>query len=425
MADTAACIIAGMGDEAAVRVRRGLSALLHRGPIAASGGDPGLEAPWAALVLGTAAHALDYDDVLDPAASHISAVLMPSLLALSRDIQATGSALIDAYIIGVQVQTLLAEAVNMSHYTQGWHTTSTLGAPAAAAACARLLGLDGESCRHALSIACSLSGGFKRQFGTNTKPFHAGLAAKNGLIAARMAQAGLTADPAPFEGERGFRDLMAGQGSLGFGPAAEKLEARPPAPAPAIWQKRYPCCASTHRAIDAVLELKRIHHIEAADIVRIDTAVSEAAVRNLMYDRPVNIMQARFSMPYCLAAAALDGDLSLSTFTPEALSRKDILSFLPRVTMASDPDQPHDMPATEKSWANVTIATASGSYSMKVVDPRGYPERPLTEAELEAKFRDCASFAGAASNTEEYSSWRGISREPDVSRLYHGLWPKH
>src|SRR5690606_19866709 len=103
--------------------------------------------------------------------------------------------------------------------------------------------------------------GFKRQFGTNTKPFHAGLAAKNGLIAARMAQAGLTADPAPFEGERGFRDLMAGQGSLGFGPAAEKLEARPPAPAPApaIWQKRYPCCASTHRAIDAVLELKRIH----------------------------------------------------------------------------------------------------------------------------------------------------------------------
>lgn len=422
MADTVACVIAGMGDEAVLRVRRGLSALLHQGSIAESSGYPDLEAPWAALVLGTAAHALDYDDVLDPAASHISAVLIPSLLALSKDNEASGSALVDAYIIGVQAQMLLAEAVNMSHYTKGWHTTSTLGAPAAAAACARLLGLDAERCRHALSIACSLSGGFKRQFGTNTKPFHAGLAAKNGLIAARMAQAGLTADPAPFEGERGFLDLMAGQGSAGFSLAAKKLEALPAAPVPAVWQKRYPCCASTQRAIDAVLELKRVHRIESEDIVRIDTIVSEAAVRNLMYDRPINVMQARFSMPYCLAAAVLDGDLTLSTFTPEALSRADIRSFLPRVSMAADPAQPHDMPATEKSWANVTITTASGSCTMKVINPKGYPEHPLTEAELEAKFQDCASFAGTQPGAGVYSSWRNISAAPDASTLYRSLW---
>ncbi len=236
-----------------------------------------------------------------------------------------------------------------------------------------------------------------------------------------MAQAGLTADHAPFEGEHGFRDLMAGPDSAGFGQALKKLEAQPPAPTPGVWQKRYPCCASTHRPIDAVLALMQEHHLAPHDILHIDAAVSAAAVGNLMYTHPENVMQARFSMPYCLAAAALDGDVTLSTFTTPALSRSDLMAFLPRITMTSDPAQPKDMPATEKSWATVTIKTATRSFTMKVIDPKGYPQNPLTEADLEAKFRDCVSYAGATRIPVGYAYWRSLSQQADILTHYETL----
>lgn len=420
--DTVACMIAGAPDEATRRVGAGAGAWGKGGLASRVGAAEGLDAPWAALCNATAAHALDYDDVLDPAASHVSAGLVPALLALAEEIDASGAALVDAYIVGVEVQECLAEAVNMAHYALGWHTTLTFGAPSAAAACGRLLGLDAEAMRNAVSLATSLAGGFKRQFGTNAKPFHAGLAAQHGIVAARMAAAGLTADPQAFEGERGFLDLMAGPGAAGFAAALRRLEGTTPAVnAPGVWLKRYPCCASTHRAVDAVLTLCREHRLGHADIARIDTVVSEPAVRNLMYVRPGNEMQARFSMPFCLAAACIDGDLRLATFRREAIGRADIAAFLPRVTMVTDPEQPADMPSTVKSWATTTVTTADGRrFVLKVVDPKGYPDNPLSEAELEAKYRDCAS-GQPASVGAAYTAWRRIAAAPKVRPVCAGL----
>jgi len=415
--DTVACLIAGAGDEAARRVCAGTAAWGANGAATRAGIPGGVDAPWAALFNGTAAHALDYDDVLDPAASHVSAVMVPSLLALAEEIDASGAALVDAYIVGVEVQECLAEAVNMVHYARGWHTTLTLGAPSSAAACARLLGLDAAQTRNALGLATSLAGGFKRQFGTNAKPFHAGLAAKNGILAARMAAAGLTADTAAFEGERGFLDLMVGPGAAGFDAVLRRLSGAPAVVAPGVWLKRYPCCASTHRAVDAVIALCREHRLAAPDVARVDTLVSEPAVRNLMYVRPQDEMQARFSMPYCVAAACLDGDLRLGTFRRDAIARADIAAFLPRVTMASDPLQPADMPSTVKSWATTTITTADGRrLSAKVVDPKGYPDNPLAEDELADKFRDCAAGQPEAL-LAAYPLWRGIAAQPSVRTL--------
>ncbi|MGE4370294.1 MAG: MmgE/PrpD family protein [Burkholderiaceae bacterium] len=414
--DTVACIVAGQNDEAVMRVRKGLGGWGKQGASSAVGGVERIDAPWAALINGTSAHALDYDDVLDPAGSHISAVLVPALLALAQETGASGRALIDAFIVGVDIQLFLAKAVNMTHYTRGWHTTSTLGAPAAAAACARMLGLNEHASTHAISIATSLSGGFKRQFGTNTKPFHAGLAAKNGVLAARMAEAGLTADTAPLEGERGFLDLMVGPGAAGFKKPLPVLGAPAAVLRPGIWQKRYPCCASTHRAVDGVLALVSEHVLGIQEIKHIQTTVSEAAVRNLMYDRPQDPMQARFSMQYCIAAALIDGDLRLSTFSKQALMRPEVFELMDRITMISDPEQPHDMPATEKSWACVSIATNRGSWAIKVVDPKGYPDNPLSESELEAKFYDCCRFAGVHGSSGDYDVWRFISRSDNLEK---------
>lgn len=419
--DTVACMIAGAADEAVRRVGKGVGSWGTHGGSSAVGLAGCVDAPWAALLNGTASHALDYDDVLDPAASHVSAVLVPALLALGEEIDASGAELLDAYIVGVEVQQCLAEAVNMTHYTRGWHTTLTLGAPSAAAACARLLRLDAEQARNAISLATSLAAGFKRQFGTNAKPFHAGLGAKNGIVAARMASAGLSADPAAFEGSRGFLDLMAGPGAAGFDGVLLRLGGPPAILSPGVWLKRYPCCASTHRPVDGLLGLMRKHNLAASDISCVETLVSEAAVRNLMYVKPEDVMQARFSMAYCIAATAHDLDLTLATFQGRSISRADLSAFIPRVSMVSDPEQPADMPSTVKSWATTTITTADDRrFTAKVVDPRGYPGNPLSEQELEKKFRDCASRQSAAIGSS-YSAWRGIHSAPRVRALCASL----
>ena len=415
--DTVACMVAGAGDAAVERVSKGLQHWGGSGHASAIGLDQGMDAPWAAMINGTAAHALDYDDVLDPAASHVSAVLVPALLALAEETGASGSDVVDAYIVGVEVQECLAESVNMAHYTRGWHTTLTLGAPSAAAACARLLGQDAQQMLFAMSLATSMSAGFKRQFGTQAKPFHAGLGAKNGILAARMAAAGLTADPSPFEGDRGFMDLMVGAQAQGFGPEIARLQGPTAVVSPGVWLKRYPCCASTHRAVDGLLQLMGQHRLHSRDLVRVQTWVSEAAVRNLMYPQPANEMQARFSMEYCLAAAALDGDLTLATFRAASLSRADLRSEMQKVSMWTDPEQPADMPSTVKSWARVNIETTDGRLlQTRVIDPKGYPAQPLSEIELANKFKDCAA-QQSTEIVDAFLSWRHIGDAPETRTL--------
>lgn len=423
--DTIGCIVAGANDDAVQRVKKGIEQYGTNGASSQIGTTQGIDAPWAAMVNATAAHALDYDDVLDPAASHVSAAIVPALLALAEEIDASGAAFIDAYIAGVEVQACLADAVNMIHYNRGWHTTLTLGAPAAAAACARLLKLDAEACRNALSIATSSSAGYKRQFGTNTKPLHAGLAAKSGILAARLAAAGLTADAAPFEGERGFFDLMAGPGAKGFGEVAGRLRGPLAIEAPGIWQKRYPCCASTHRAVDGFLQLMREHALRSDDIKHVELCVSEAAVRNLMFDTPEDPMQARFSMHYCIASAAYEGDLKLAGFQQPAMNRAEVMAFMGRVEMTADSDQPATMPASVKSWATTHITTEGGKrLSVKVTDPKGYPDNPLSEQELAAKFQDCLSHGKLTEDQVAYHPWRNVGSAASMRALCQMLRSK-
>jgi 2-methylcitrate dehydratase PrpD len=128
-------------------------------------------------------------------------------------------------------------------------------------------------------------------------------------------------------------------------------------------------------------------------------------------------MQARFSMPYCLAAAACDGDLRLATFRTDAIGRPELLAFLPRVTMLTDPEQPADMPSTVRSWATTTVTTHAGErHTRRVVDPKGYPDHPLTDSELAAKFADCTA-GQAAEVTGSFDAWRQIAHAPSLRKL--------
>jgi 2-methylcitrate dehydratase PrpD len=388
--DTLATLLAGRQEPCAATAREAVSRW-GSGPCFTAGGGR-LPAPWAALVNGTAAHALDYDDVLDPALNHPSAGLVPALLALAEQTGASAAACVDAYIIGFEVMARLGEAMNQVHYQRGWHTTLSLGSPAVAAACARLLRLDARQTGMAISLATSMAGGSKRQFGSMAKPLHAGLAAKNGLLAAQLAASGLEGIEEPLDGRWGYQEMMAGETAPGLGPAFAKLGGAPAVLEHGIWAKFYPCCASTHRPVDALLSLR----LAAADVERIEGSVSEIAAANLRYRIPAGVAEARFSLPYCLAAALFDGPLTPASFTPAAIARPPVLDLVDRTEMRLDPDQPASRAIGDAvETGGVRVFLRDGTVrEASVVTPHGHPRDPLTTAELEGKFRACAAAGG-------------------------------
>ncbi|MFB9354913.1 MmgE/PrpD family protein [Sneathiella chinensis] len=384
--DTFACILAATSEEVVQKVFEGL----HRsggGLCSVVGRTETLSAENAALVNGTAAHALDFDDNFLPAVTHASAVLVPALLALGEEVGASGDLLLDAYIVGLEIQAWLGHRMIPAHYAAGWHATSTIGAIGAAAACVRLLTLDTETARSALSMATSMACGSKIQFGSMTKPLHAGLAARAGITASRLAAAGVQAHPDPFEGPWGFLSLHHAPARPG-----NRRNASLAIIDHGLARKRWPCCASAHRTLDAIHQLMRENDLTAEDIARIETRIPDSNARNLRFDSPTTVNEARFSMTYTAAALAVGGTLGLEDFTEEALHRPDVRAFMPRITMLeAGPESDRgegiwDMPAM------TTIATCDGRVLVReILQPVGTIHAPLQEEDLEQKFRSCAS----------------------------------
>jgi 2-methylcitrate dehydratase PrpD len=391
--DTIACMIAGASAAASQSTRQPYLRWAAGSGSTVIGTPDRLPAPWAALANGTAAHALDYDDALTPALSHPSAVLVPAILAVAEDERSSGAQCIDAYIIGLEVSARLGEAMNQAHYHRGWHTTLTIGAPAVAAACARLLGLDRKKIGTAMSIATSMSGGSKRQFGTGVKPLHAGLAAQNGLVAARLAASGLTAADEIFEGHWGMLEMTAGNQAPGFSRPLQRLGTALAIEEDGGWFKLYPCCAATHRPIDAVLAIRQRERISASDVETVKVWVSEIAHANLQYRVPENDSQARFSLPFCVMQALTAGRVDLQSFTPGEIARPELRALLGRVEMLIDDELKADRAISDTiEWARVRITMRNGDiFEETVQDPRGYPTKPATVDELETKFRTCTA----------------------------------
>jgi 2-methylcitrate dehydratase PrpD len=338
----------------------------------------------AALANGVAAHALDYDDVTVNMRGHPSVPLVPAVLALAEKHGLPGRDLLDAYVLGFEAQCKLGRAIGEPHYALGWHATSTLGTLGAAAACARLLGLDAQRTGAALGIAASLAGGVVQNFGTMTKPLHAGRAAENGVAAAQLAQAGFTASDSALEGPAGFLRVASGGAEIdpsaavrGLGDPWEVLD-------PGIAVKLYPCCYAIARAVDAAIEL---HGAIEGEIERAGAVVSPGTLIPLIDRLPETPLEARFSFEYCLASALIDGRLALAAFTPDAVRRPDVRALAARITVREE-GEPRDFPVGGLAELRVT---AGGRTQTRIVDaPRGDARNPLTWEELAAKFRDCA-----------------------------------
>lgn len=202
--DTVGVTLAGSGEPCAQIVERVLAGAGGGGECLIFGTDRRAAALDAALINGTAAHALDFDDVSNSLGGHPSAPILPALFALGEKLDCTGRAFIAAYVAGFETETRIARGVHFHHYKKGWHPTATLGVFGAAAACCHLLGLDQARTAQALAIAASLASGIKANFGTMTKPLHVGHTARSGLFAAQLAREGFTANPGALEHKQGF-----------------------------------------------------------------------------------------------------------------------------------------------------------------------------------------------------------------------------
>lgn len=375
----------------------------------------------ATLINGTASHALDFDDFSGALGGHHSVPLVAMLFALAEERGSTGEAFICAYVVGVETEIRLARAVNFHHYDKGWHPTATLGTFGAAAAAARLLDLDPGKTAMALSIAASLASGIKANFGTMTKPLHIGHSARNGLLAALLAEGGFEAADDVFEHHQGFLNVFNGPGTFDI----EKLFTNWGEPweieATSIGLKQFPCCGSTHPAIMMALQLRREETINTEQIARIEILPHGRRLRHTDTPQPQTSLDAKFSVQYVVARALKDGAVRLKDFEGDAHFDPMIRRLLDLTEAKPHPDMADD---AEEQWgAEVIVTFTDGRRVSRRVDNlvgRG-GDNPMTTDELWEKFSDCASRAlpreQIAPLFERLETLESVSSIAQVTRL--------
>jgi len=345
---------------------------------------PGL----AALANGVAAHSLDYDDMCFVSLAHPSCALVPTVLAVGELVHARPTALLDAYVVGFELECRLGNVMNPRHYHhRGWHCTSSIGTLGAAAAAARVLRLDARATHHALGIAASSACGLKENIGSMVKPLHAGMAARNGVMAARLAQRGFSASPHAIDGPQGYLAAMdSEQAPLDI--AVADLGIRWEILETGVTVKLYPSCAATHPPLDALIDLLRRERFTADQVHAIDVEVDSMTPGLLIHPDPATGLEAKFSMPFCAAAAVVYQRLSIDTFDEAHIQNPAIRSLMPRVALRAN--EAFDR-AAPLSRAAVTVHLRDGRVLSQSADgARGYPNR-LTDEELATKFFGCAS----------------------------------
>ncbi|GAA4336170.1 MmgE/PrpD family protein [Pigmentiphaga soli] len=381
-ADCVGVMLAGANEDAPRILREmlapagGESTLLFTGSRAGA-----LDAAW---INGTAAHALDFDDVA--LRSHPSAVLVPAILAEAEALGASGREMMRAYAAGYEVWAELVRRDQDPQHKKGWHPTGVFGAIGAAAACAALRGLDAAQAAHALGIGASQSAGLIANFGSMTKPFHAGRAAHAGVAAARLAQRGFTASPDALEHPLGWLTAVSLNGRIDRDAACEA--GRP-------WKltrdrlsiKKYPVCFCAHRALDGMLDLVHDHDLDPASVERVTVSVSRRAAGMLRNAAPQNALEAKFSMQFAMASALISRRAGPEQLSDEFVRRPDVQALMKRVTVTPDD---RENSAGYALSDRVQVATGAGVYdSGELVSVRGGPDRPLGAGELREKFEGC------------------------------------
>ena len=413
-------VISGYNSDSASLVRKYIEGLGLRGKATVAGDPARLPAEYAALANGVAGHALDFDDTqisslpdrIYGLLTHPTTPVLTAALPVAEEAGANGRQLLAAFCAGVEVACKMAEAIHPHHYRNGFHSTGTIGIFGAAAAAGKLLGLDQDGMRHALGIAASKSSGIRAAFGTMTKPYHAGAAAEGGVVAAKLAQMGYKTDPDALDGMWGYFQVAGG----GVDPQAIQSKLGRPYSLvdPGVSIKPYPCGSLSHPSMDTLLDLILENDIrpEAVSSVRLGTTSNVLAA--LRYPEPSNELEAKFSIPFCLAILILDRKGGIAQFTDETVLRTDVRQMMAKV----QPYLHEDLEALgfQRIRSVVEVNLRDGTVlSKEATTSRGTPERPMTREELAAKFHDCAQ--GVLTSDAEHSVLDLIYRLDNVANV--------
>jgi len=351
----------------------------------------------AALANGASGHAMDFDDTQLSTTpdrtygllTHPTVPALASSLAVAEERQASGAAFLEAFLTGFEVECKIAEAINPDHYLRGFHSTATAGTFAGAAATARLTGLDAAHTAHAIGIAGSLAAGLRVNFGSMTKPLHAGRAAENGITAAMLAAGGFTAGDDGLDGRWGYFQVMGGGaephrliGALGRPHSIVN---------PGVSVKPYPCGSLSHPSMDAMLKLVTDNNVQPDQIKAIRLKAGSNILEPLRYKTAKTELEAKFCVPFLLGVIALRRKAGIQEFTDEFVSSAPIQQMMTKVSSQFDPEI--EALGFDKIRSIVEVDLVDGRKLVQRSDERyrGSPAWPFTMAELRERFADCAS----------------------------------
>lgn len=386
--DTVACTLAGIQEEGPQILMRIPGVADAAGPALIHGTRRRTSVLDAALVNGTASHALDYDDVAGSMGGHPSVMLIPALIPLAEMLGSSGRDLVVAYVAGFETECRIGRGVHHHHYEKGWHPTATLGIFGTVAGAARLMHMPVEKTAVALGMAASFAAGLKANFGTMTKPLHVGHGIRDGVFAALMAKEGYSANPGAFEHKQGFLDVFNGPGT--YDTARILNDWYSPiecggAGDPGL--KPYPCCGSTHPSISRAIELATRHDLKVEQIAHVSVLPHARRLPHTNNPNPATPLAAKFSMQYCVARALTDRSVKLSDFEANAPYDPTVRALMQRLEARPHPDMAED-------WGTeVIVDTVDGRRFASRLDDypsRGPAGNPMTHAELWTKFVDCA-----------------------------------
>ncbi|MCY1200346.1 MmgE/PrpD family protein [compost metagenome] len=428
MTDTIAVALAAR-DEAVTRIAldyaRGQAGPAEGGAPLWFGGEA-LPPARAAFVNGVASHALDYDDVA--LSGHPSAALTAAILAQGHAQGASGRDCLRAYIVGYEVWAELASREPDPYHIKGWHPTAVFGTVAATAALAHLRGFEAPVAARALAIGASLASGLVANFGTMTKPLHAGRVAAQAFEAVTLAGLGLTAADDALEHHAGFLAALSPRGQVD-----RERPYRPGEPrilATGLSIKKYPVCYSGHRIIDAVIDIAREADLDAAQVVRVRVGIGRAQASMLRNAAPVTALEAKFSAQFAVAAALLRRKVGLSELDDAFVNEPAMRALYGKVEIGivEAPD-PEDSAFSRYDTVEIEMRDGRVLRSGEVRYPRGHAHLPLAEADLRAKFEDCLAVwrrqaGGDASSLPSagalYDRLASLAQIDDVRTLFRG-----
>ncbi len=362
----------------------------------------------AALANGHTAHALDYDDN-----GHYSTQTLPAALALAEPAHANGGKLLQAFIIGREVCYRLDKAFDAGREKlrgptyRGWHHTGTNGSLGAAAAAAVVLGLDPEQVKTAFGIAANGASGLRANMGTMSKALVSGNAARNGVMAATLAQRGFTAEQSVIEVRQGLADVFCIEGDIDWEAMTRGLGKRYEVERGAI-TKEYPCCSPAHRPIEALLQVISEHSIRADEVDRIECDTHSFSLRR---EQARDAHEGQYNLKYCLAVTLLDGAMGLKQMTHERVAAQDVQNLMTRLRLVPPPDGSVERRPKEK----LTVYLKDGkSYSAEVA----HPSRISGRENIEAKFFTCVNGSLSHDAAKQLRDWvLGMEQLSDIGKI--------